>query len=174
MICERKKNNFILFEIERESVLFLMKLTSHYKGDARKSGENLISATKMQASDDNDDILNGFIDSAAMEVNDMLTAVLTDMRLEREDYVTEKDFPSIRFLYYTNMPSTFDANQKDAILQGMRDFMVKYAMWEWSKIYDPESAASYLGECEDLRGKIRHRLNCRIKPVRRRFSSLGF
>lgn len=174
MICERKRDNNILFEIERESILFQVKLHSHYRGDAQKIGENVIPATKMQASDDNDDILNGFIDSAASDVSDMLTSVLTELRLEKEDYVTEKNFPSVRFLYYTCVPSTFDNNQKEAILQGIKDYMVNYSLCEWGKIYDPAGVEAYRAECEMAREKIKHRLNCRIKPVRRRFSPTGY
>lgn len=174
MICERKKDNNILFEIERETILFQVKLSTHYKGEARKFGENVIPATKMQASDDNDDILNGFIDSSAMDVSDMLTSVLTEVYLEKEDYITEKGFPSIRFLYYTSVPPTFDANQKDAILQGIKDYMINYSLCEWGKIYELEKVAGYIAECENIREKIKHRLNCRIKPIRRRFSPTGY
>lgn len=174
MICERKRDNNILFEIERESILFQIKLHSYYKGDAQKIGENVIPATKMQASDDNDDILNGFIDSAASDVGDMLTSVLAELHLEKEDYVTERDFPSVRFLFYASVPSTFDSNQKDMILQGIKDYMINYALCEWGKIYNSVGVDIYREECGMIREKLKHRLNCRIKPVRRKFSPTGY
>lgn len=164
----------ILFEVEREAILHLVKLQSHYMGDIRKAGDDVIVATKMQASDDNDDILNSFIDSASFDISDVLTGILSESRLEKEDYLTEKGFPSVRFVFYTSVPKTFDANQNESILNGIKGYMTNYALWEWFKITNPKEAEAFLAECTKLKGKIIHRINQRTKPIRRPIRPMGF
>lgn len=164
----------LLFEVEREMILHTVKLDSYYAGDVRKGGENTVQATKMQASDSNDDILNGFIDSAAGEVNDVLTALLSEVNLHREKYVTEKNFESIRFEYHVTVPPTFDANQSAAILTAIKDVMVNYTLWQWYKRTNPDIVDQYRADMEEAKFKLLHRINQRTRPVRRPVPPMGF
>jgi hypothetical protein len=164
----------LLFEVEREMILHTVKLDSYYVGDMLKGGEETIPASKMQASDSNDDILNGFIDSAAGMVSDVLTGLLSSVRLEREKYVTEKRFNSIRFEYYVGVPITFDANQSTAILTAIKDVMVNYTLWQWYKRTNPTVSDQYRADMDEAKSKLLHRINQRTRPVRRPVRPMGF
>ena len=69
----------VQFEIAKKDVLLQVKTEAFVTGEANKDGElsRINHATKTQASDDDDDILNEYINTAASAITDLLSGHLS-------------------------------------------------------------------------------------------------
>ncbi len=69
----------VQFEITKKDVLLQVKTEAFVTGEANKDGElsRINHATKTQASDDDDDILNEYINTAASAITDLLSGHLS-------------------------------------------------------------------------------------------------
>ena len=69
----------VQFEIIKKDVLLQVKTEAFVTGEANKDGElsRINHATKTQASDDDDDILNEYINTAASAITDLLSGHLS-------------------------------------------------------------------------------------------------
>lgn len=69
----------VQFEITKKDVLLQVKTEAFVTGEANKEGElsRINHATKTQASDDDDDILNEYINTAASAISDLLSGHLS-------------------------------------------------------------------------------------------------
>ena len=69
----------VQFEITKKDVLLQVKTEAFVTGEANKDGElsRINHATKTQASDDDDDILNEYINTAASAITDLLSGPLS-------------------------------------------------------------------------------------------------
>ena len=69
----------VQFEITKKDVLLQVKTEAFVTGEANKDGElsRINHATKTQASDDDDDILNEYINTAASAISDLLSGHLS-------------------------------------------------------------------------------------------------
>lgn len=161
----------IKIQVEREAILYQVKLSSYHIGDVRKDDKTMDLAAKVQASDDDDDLLIKFSDSGAAKVLDVLSSVLSETTLEITEVVKE-EVPCSTYEYTLDVVSSFDANQKKGILEGVTDYIINWTLFEWLSIVYPESAKINFDKCELIRSDLRSRINARTRPVRRRYNIL--
>lgn len=155
-------------ELEREAVLHATKLESYYAGESRKTDEKYAEiATKMQMSDDNDDILNGYANAAAHRAKDIIMQVLADVEITASEVVKEGTTPDVKFIFAMDVPETYDGNQKTALLEGIKAYMINWIMAEWYNVVAPAEAKPYYEKVGLLESDIRNRIIKRTKPVRR-------
>lgn len=157
----------ITIQIIKEDVLFQVKNEAYLTGEAMKDGspQEINRATKTQASDDDDYLLNKYIDTAASAVIDILTGHLSTVKLEKGEAVTTKGFNTESFVFILDVPSTYDVNQNESLYEGIKDYMAQYALYKWYKRVNPQMADP--SELDSLKSDINHRINQRIRPVRR-------
>lgn len=157
----------VCFTIMKEDVLHLVKTESYVTGESIKDGspQQISLASKTQASNDDDFLLEKYIDSAASKIVDVLSGHLTTARLDKADKETDKGFPSQVFHFRCEVPSTYDLNQNEAIREGIMDYMAKYALYKWYKRVNPPMADPE--DLETILSDINHRINQRVRPVRR-------
>ena len=74
----------VQFEITKKDVLLQVKTEAFVTGEANKDGElsRFNHATKTQASDDDDDILNEYINTAASAITDLLSGIFRHHSLQ--------------------------------------------------------------------------------------------
>lgn len=162
----------VVLDIERENILHHVKYQAYKTGECMKEGESGSMATKIQPSDEDDELLNKFIDTAASEVTDVLSGHLERIVLEKVDTVTPKGGPSIKFIFNLDMVSNYDINQNEGISEGIKDYMIVHALFKWYKMTYPKLADP--SELEKLASNINHRVNQRIRAVRRPVLPLNF
>ena len=157
----------VTIQIIKEDVLFQVKNEAYLTGEAMKDGgpQEINRATKTQASDDDDYLLNKYIDTAASSILDILTGHLSTVRLERGEIKTSKGFPTEGYYFLLDVPSTYDVNQNESLYEGIKDYMAQYTLYKWYKRVNPQMADP--SELESLKSDINHRINQRVRPVRR-------
>lgn len=164
----------ITIQIVKEDVLFQVKSEAFLTGEAMKDGtpQEVNRATKTQASDDDDYLLNKYIDTAASSVLDILTGHLSTARLERGEIKTSKGFDTEGYYFLLEVPSTYDINQNESLYEGIKDYMAQYTLYKWYKRVNPQMADP--SELDALRSDINHRINQRTRPVRRPVLGMNF
>ena len=157
----------LTIEILKEDVLFQVKSEAYLTGEAMKDGspQEINRATKTQASDDDDPLLSKYIDTASSAVMDILSGHLSTANVEKDQTSTEKGNPTDRFTFCLDLPSTFEYNQIEPLTEGIKDYMAQYTLYKWYKRVNPQMADP--SELESLKSDINHRINQRIRPVRR-------
>ena len=157
----------VTIQIIKEDVLFQVKNEAYLTGEAMKDGgpQEINRATKTQASDDDDPLLSKYIDTASAAVMDILSGHLSTANVEKDQTSTEKGNPTDRFTFCLDLPSTFDYNQIEPLTEGIKDYMAQYTLYKWYKRVNPQMADP--SELESLKSDINHRINQRVRPVRR-------
>ena len=157
----------VTIQIVKEDVLFQVKNEAFLTGESMKDGtpQEVSRATKTQASDDDDPLLSKYIDTASSAVMDILSGHLSTANVEKDQTSTEKGNPTDRFTFCLDLPSTFDYNQIEPLTEGIKDYMAQYTLYKWYKRVNPQMADP--SELESLKSDINHRINQRIRPVRR-------
>lgn len=157
----------LTIEVLKEDVLFQVKSEAYLTGEAMKDGspQEINRATKTQASDDDDPLLSKYIDTASSAVMDILSGHLSTANVEKDQTLTAKGNATDRFTFYLDLPSTFDYNQIEPLTEGIKDYMAQYTLYKWYKRVNPQMADP--SELEAIRSDINHRINQRIRPVRR-------
>lgn len=156
--------------VRREDVIYHASLLSFYVGESRKNAETAYVATKMQASEENYDILNKFADSAIARVTDLIAPYLKSLCSEEEESPGEKNGTPVLYHdvhFSAVVPDTFDSNRAKELEEGIRDALIHYIAYGWFSITAPGEAAVYLQRFNENMADIRHRISQRTKPVRR-------
>lgn len=159
-------------EVEREDILHQVKYQAYKTGECLKEGDSGNIATKLQPSDEDDELLNKFIDTASSEVVDVLSGHLEKIEVDKIESTTFKGTPSIKFTFDLEVVSNYDINQNTGVLEGIEDYMIAYTLFKWYKMTYPKLADP--SELEKLASNINHRINQRIRPVRRPVLPLNF
>lgn len=164
----------IEIEVIKEDVLLQVKTEAFYTGESNKDGDivTINRATKTQLSDDDDYILETYIDSAATVMADTLTGHLSNATVDQQQEQTEKGTDTTKYVFTLDVPSTYDTNQTPSIKKGIQDYMCAYALYRWYKRVDPKMADA--SELEKFISDINHRINQRTRPVRRTVLPLNF
>lgn len=151
----------------KEDVLYQVKSEAYLTGEAMKDGspQEINRATKTQASDDDDSLLSKYIDTAASVAIDLISGHLSTANIEKDQTLTAKGNATDRFTFYLDLPSTFDYNQIEPLTEGIKDYMAQYTLYKWYKRVNPQMADP--SELESLKSEINHRINQRVRPVRR-------
>lgn len=157
----------LTIEVLKEDILFQVKTEAFITGEAMKDGspQEINRATKTQASDDDDSLLSKYINTASSAVMDILSGHLSTANVEKDQTSTAKGNATDRFTFYLDLPSTFDYNQIEPLTEGIKDYMAQYTLYKWYKRVNPQMADP--SELDALRSDINHRINQRVRPVRR-------
>jgi len=151
-------------EINRESILYSVKLQSHYFGEYAKEGGDSV-ATLAQAHDGDDDVLNKFIQTSAARVIDILTPYLKTADYSEGESMSEGELLNT-FLYAFDFPANFDKNQM--LLESIKDYMINYTLYRWCVLTKKNEAQTYEIEMSRSEDGLKKRVNQRSSPVRRK------
>lgn len=147
------------FQFNQKDVLLQAKLRIYYHGEALKDDKMIETATKMQANDDNDDVLEKFAVNASNKLIDVLNPVCIDAKVENVGSAGTKSFS-----FGLTMTETYAESQTNIIKDGSFDYMVNWAIYEWLTLMFPSSAKNFFDKCTLAEADIRRRINKRLKP----------
>ncbi len=160
--------NKITFEFVREDLLKQIKLHAFYSGDSRKEQDDANGVySKMQASDDNDDVLNRFIDKACSRIAGVVGTLLSEVSVTTGEKVTTPGTVSTTVVMSVDAPVTFDGSRKPFILEGMQDYIINWSLYEWYLLVNPNEAKVCFDNCSLTENDLKKHLNGRKKPVKR-------
>ena len=80
------------------------------------------------------------------------------------DRATLGDDLDIKLPFDTEVVS-FERISDEELTEGIKDYMAQYTLYKWYKRVNPQMADP--SELESLKSDINHRINQRIRPVRR-------
>lgn len=154
----------VTLEISRETILHGVKLQTHYFGEyAKEGGDNV--ATLAQANDEDDDVLNKFIQTSAARVIDILTPYLKTADYSEGESMREGELLNT-FIYTFDFPVGFDKNQM--LLESIKDYMINYTLYRWCVMTKKDESRIYEVELQKAEDGLKHRVNQRSSPVRRK------
>lgn len=148
------------FQFDKKDVLLQVKLRTYYHGEALKDDKMIELATKMQANDDNDDVLAGFATNAGNKLIDVLNPVCIDAEMEKNAVEGSEVFK-----FTLTMTDTYADSQTNIIKDGSFDYMVNWAVYEWFTLMFPSSSKNFFDKCTLIENDIRRRINKRLKPI---------
>lgn len=154
-------SKLVSFQFNQEDVLLQVKLRAYYHGEALKDDKMMELASKMQANDDNDDVLVKFAVNASSKLIDVLNPVCMDAKVE----VTGASGSEI-YSFTLTMTEGYAESQTNIIKDGSFDYMVNWTIYEWLTLMFPSSAKSFFDKCLLAEGDIRKRINKRLKPTK--------
>lgn len=154
-------SKLVNFQINQKDVLLQVKLRAYYHGEALKDDKMMELASKMQANDDNDDVLAKFAINAGGKLIDVLSPVCIDAKVE----VTGLSGAEI-YIFSLTMTEGYADSQTNIIKDSSFDYMVNWTIYEWLSLMFPSSAKSFFDKCLLAEGDIRRRINKRLKPSR--------
>ena len=147
------------FKFPQKDVLSQVKLRVYYHGEALKDDKMMEVATKMQANDDNDDVLEKYAVNASNKLIDVLNPVCIDATAKKTGTADSEVFD-----FTLTMTDTFADSQVEIIKNGSFDYMINWTMYEWLTLMFPNSAKSFFDKCTLGEIDIRRRINKRVKP----------
>ena len=164
----------LTIKILKEDILHLVKTEAYTTGESIKDGTpvDIFRASKSQATNDDDYLLTKYIDSGVSDVIDMLSGHMTSAHVTTEDTTTDKGFDTVQYRFCLDLPATYDHNQDTALREGIIDYIAQYTLYKWYKRVLPDMADPT--ELDKIRSNIIHRVNQRVRPVRRPIRPLNF
>lgn len=147
------------FQIMQKEIMLQSKIRTYYLGEALKDDKMMEIATKMQANDDNDDVLVGFALNSSNKVIDVLNPVCIDASVSKAGTAGAESFN-----FDLTMVSSYADSQTEIIKNGIFDYMVNWTLYEWLSLMFPNSAKLFFEKCSITEADIRKRINKRLKP----------
>lgn len=141
--------------ITQQEVLVQARKRLHYKGESLKEGDKIQLATTLQASQDEDDVLETYAQKAAEKMADALNRTAS----------TALSLSSGTYTFSITPPSNYDTNQDPLIKGGIFSYMVNRVIFEWLNITAPELAKSYYELAAESEADIIRRIAKRKKPT---------
>jgi hypothetical protein len=166
-VIDLKEMAAAVIEIRKSGILHQVKLRAYVAGEAAKEGATARLATQSQPGDDNDDIINPFIENGHSRIVDVLTGIYEKSNCFFGDYIDDCGCRECVFTYELDVPRNFDGTQLNSLMRGIEEYLVNYALCEWYRLTWPDKAALYLQNMEEELRKIKHRSYQRTSPVRR-------
>lgn len=150
------------FTVKKDHVLNMIKINSFYRGERIKD-ENGAHAARMQAGNDNNDILNDELSIAASDVATIITRNLGRCTLEETTVTDEGDLFIFKGVGATNFPLGV---LKSSVENLIAVYMFDKALEGWMLVNMPNEVQALgqrsLADAE----KLRQMLVERSKPVR--------
>lgn len=149
----------ITIEILQNDIMKGVKSNSYYVGEARKDQQGMLeTASRLQASDDNDDILIKFIKSAASKLCNLLTKTMGD-----SSYVLTSADP-LKFIFTSNAVANFMDSQKGALTVLIQDYIENTCLMDWMATNKPDEAKWFFDKITSISNEIRIISSHRSKP----------
>ena len=145
----------ISISITLSEVLTQARKRLYYKGEAMKEGDSIQLATTLQASQDEDDVLITFAQSAAERMCDLINKTAS----------VNYSFGTGTFSFSITAPSNFDENQSPLIKGSIFKFMVNRTIGEWLSDTVPNTSKAYFELSMESERDIVTRMAKRKKPT---------
>lgn len=150
----------ITLEITQANLFAQMKDHSYYLGEALKSDQRIAElAAKIQAGDDDDDVLKDFIKSGGGKLNNIMSTVLGKTTYSW-------DVNNTKITFTTKAVSNFMQSQEDALKGAMLDYLSNYVLAKWLNLIKPDEAKRFEEQLIMLEQDLRLLGSQREKPVR--------
>lgn len=149
----------VSFQFTQKEVLLQAKLRAYYLGESLKDDKLMEIATKLQANDDDDDVLVNFALNSSNKVIDVLNPVCIDANV-----VKSGETGSEIYKYDLTMVSSYADSQTEIIKNGVLDYMINWTLYEWLSLMSQNSAKLFFDKCAIAGDDIRKRINKRLKP----------
>lgn len=160
--------NKITFEFEREDLLKQIKLHAYYSGSSRKEQDETNGVySKMQASDENDDVLDRFVDKSLSLVASLIGKLLSDVVVTMGEKVVSQTAASTKITIDVDVPVTFDGSRKPFIHECIKDYIINWSLYEWYLLVNPGEAKVCFENCGLTEVSLKKHVNSRKKPVKR-------
>lgn len=149
-------------KVLKKDVSNQINLRNFYFGESAKDGNMVEIATKMQTSEDNDDVLDKFILSACSHLVDVLNTVCIDVSFSTsgEDQSTSLDFT-------LSVSDLFAESQEEVIKEGIFNYLTNWSIYEWMDLAFPNGAKEFFEKCALIEAGLKSRINKRLKPTAR-------
>lgn len=153
----------ITFTLSVKELYGQMKEHSYYLGEALKSDSRVAElAAKIQASDDDDDVLTDFIKAGGVKLANILSSALG-----KTSYTYDtSDADGAKFTFTVNAVANFMDAQKDTIKESMLNYLSNYVLAKWLNLIKPDEAQRFEAQLTELTGDIRLLGTHRDKPTR--------
>jgi hypothetical protein len=149
-----------------------VKLETYYIGEVRKdaagsSASHVLAATRLQASDDDDTLLESYADLAASDVAESLPnssmvkaplGCLTAQGAEGGD-------GEVSYMYTVSVPPTFDSRCENAIGELVGKAVRQHVLYQWYAHRDDSISKSCFAEYERLCQRICYDICRRVRPI---------
>lgn len=149
-------NNNITFSVAKQNIVNKISLNSYYRGERLKE-DNGAHAARMQAGEDNEDIISNELDLAAADVVSLITRNLGRCSVELNDGSYE---------FKTKAASNFPHSElKTAVESAIETYMYDKALEGWILISMPTEVEALGQRSMADAEKLRVLLIERAKPV---------
>ena len=160
--------NKITFEFVREDLLKQIKLHAYYSGDSRKEQDDANGVySKMQASDENDDVLDRFVDKSCSRIASIVGTLLSEVAVTAGEKVISPTTASTTIVMNVDAPVTFDGSRKPFIHECIKDYIINWSLYEWYLLVNPGEAKVCFENCGLTEVDLRKHINGRKKPIKR-------
>lgn len=140
-----------------------MKEHSYYIGEALKTTPELIElAAKIQASDNDDNVLKDFVQEGGTKIGNILSRVVG-----KTSYAWSSSLESGKTITFTTKAvANFMDSQKEALKDSMLNYLSYYILAKWLTLIKPDEAGRFSKELVSLEEDIRQLGAQRDKPNR--------
>lgn len=150
----------LTLELTIQDLFAQMKEHSYYLGESLKSDSKLMElAAKIQASDDDDDILKDFIQAGGTKLGNLLSRVLG-----KTSYSWDANKTKITFT--TNAVANFMDSQKDTLKDNMLNYLSYYVFSKWLNLIKPDECERFENLLNEIEEDMRQLGAQRDKPKR--------
>jgi hypothetical protein len=154
------------FSISRTKILNIIKTNSFYRGERLKE-DNGAHAARMQAGDDNDDVLKDELYTAATDIVSIITKNLATCTVVEPDPNGPGEDDKELYKFVCPNVSNFPIIElKETVQRSIRVYMADKALEGWLLINMPEEVQALGDRVVKDAEKLRQLLITRTKPVR--------
>lgn len=151
----------VTMNVLQSDILAGIKANSYYIGEARKDAKDMMeTAARLQASNDNNDILLRFAKSASSELVNILTKVLGSTVAT---WTTTGDTPGVTFV--TQAIANFMTSQTDNLKSVLENYIENYCLMNWMATNKPDEVKWFEMKLQSLQDDIRVICSHRSKPT---------
>ncbi len=151
----------VTMNILQSDILAGIKANSYYIGEARKDAKDMMeTAARLQASNDNNDILLKFAKSASTELVNLLTKMLGSTT---SAWTTTGDTPGVTFT--VNAVANFMTSQTDTLKNALENYIENSCLMNWMAINKPDEVKWFEIKLQSLQDDIRIICSHRSKPT---------
>ena len=150
-------------ELKIKDLLLRVKTNSYYIGEARKDiqGMDLLGA-RLQSSDDDDDVLLGYLKSAFAKITNATTRLIGETKIAT--IFTPMDAAKATFTI--NTVANFMESQLPVVVTIIEDYAINYVLMEWMASNKPDEAKIFAEKISILESELRSIAIHRKKPIR--------
>jgi hypothetical protein len=160
---ERKeKKGMFEIVVRLGEVLQGVKVATYYVGEARKdaaggTAARVMAATRFQASDDDDGLLEEYADAGAWEMAGCLpnTVLVKECEGRGQAPPLHRGAPGeVVYRYRVGAPAMFHSQWAEAVGQGVKRGVGLYVLYRWYAHRDEGTAQGYREEYEGVRARV--------------------